>query len=66
MNFAKRKNIISIGSSNNYRIYFYQGKSEPFIMLVLFGLLLIYSIPSQIIQENSFNKFTISLLEILV
>lgn len=42
-------------------IYFYQGKSEPFIMLVLFGLLLIYSIASQNntgkILPNKFTKF---------
>ena len=62
----KKKILIALLTVIIAGIYFYQGKSEPFIMLVLFGLLLIYSIAS----PNNTGKFfpinLLSLLEILV
>lgn len=57
----KKKILIALLTVIIAGIYFYQGKSEPFIMLVLFGLLLIYSIASQNntgkILSNKFTKF---------
>ena len=57
----KKKILIALLTVIIAGIYFYQGKSEPFIMLVLFGLLLIYSIASQNntgkILQNKFTKF---------
>ena len=56
----KKKILIALLTVIIAGIYFYQGKSEPFIMLVLFGLLL-YSIASPNntgkILSNKFTKF---------
>lgn len=50
--------ILSVATTG---VYFYEGNSEPFIMLILFGLLLIYSIGNSgrkgFILQNSFTRF---------